>query len=73
MSGSERRDDLLESIDGDNRLDAELRDSLLSPALADRRIRALPAEEGARPGRVPRAALVLADPPRTCLEDRGAS
>src|SRR5207247_1303879 len=49
-----------------------LRDALLPPCLADRRGRALAAEEGAGARGVPGAALVVADPPGAGLEERVA-
>ena len=72
MREPERLEDLLDPVGRNDRLDPELGDVLLPPALPDRRIRLLAAEERARSGRVPGAALVLADPARARLEDRVA-
>ena len=56
-------DDRVLPLRGEDRLEPELGDPLLTPALADRRLGACAAEERACPGRVPGAALVVADPP----------
>ena len=54
-------------IDG---LETELGNTLLPPALADRRRRPFAAEVRAGSGRVPGAVLVLADPPGPRVEER---
>src|SRR5581483_9506476 len=69
VRGPQRGEDVREPLGGHDRLDAQLGDALLAAGPAERRARPLPAEEGARPGRVPGAALVRADPPRTGRED----
>src|SRR5512146_808264 len=53
-------------------LEPQLGDSLLASRRPDRRICSLAAEERSRPGGVPRAALVVADPARARLEERVA-
>src|SRR5262245_43294602 len=60
---------LVVTVVGEDRLQAELRNALLPPTLADGRRRALAAEERPRALGVPRAALVLADPPGAGRED----
>ena len=62
----------VEALFGNDDLDAILVDAFLLPHLADCRIGALTGQERASPGRVPRAALVVADPAASGLEDRFA-
>ena len=72
MRRSQRRDHVGLSLFRENRLEAQLGNTLLAPGFPDRRARSLPAEERARPLRVPRAMLVLADAPGTRLEEGAA-
>jgi len=60
----------VQALFGNDDLDAVLLDPLLLPSLADGRVGALAGDEGARPARVPRAALVLADDAAAGGEDR---
>src|SRR5947207_3290565 len=70
MRRSECRDDLLLELGRIHRLEPILGHALLATATPDGWVRAFPAEERPRPGRVPRAALVLADPAGTGFEHR---
>src|SRR5262249_22966771 len=65
----QRREDLLAAIDRDHGFDAQFGKTLLAPPLTDRRVRRFAAQEGARSGPVPRAALVIPDPAGTGSED----
>jgi hypothetical protein len=58
-----------QALFGNDDLDAILVDAFLLPHFADCRIGALAGQERARPGRVPRAALVVADPAAAGAED----
>src|SRR5215211_6748259 len=69
MRGAKRADDLRLAVGPVNRLEAELGHALLPPPLSDRRIRRLAAEKRPRARGIPRAALVVADPPCTGRED----
>src|SRR5262249_27835927 len=57
---------VLDRVDG---LEPQLRDALLLPALSDRRRRRRASEEGSRALGIPRAALVVADPPSPGCEN----
>src|SRR5205085_7196211 len=72
VSVVESRDHLVVARGREDRLEPELRHALLAAGLADRRRGAFPAEEGAGPLRVPGAALVVADPAGSGLEERRA-
>src|SRR3954454_197107 len=69
VRAAQRGDHLVVPVGREDRLEPQLGDALLPPRLADRRIGALAAAERSRPGGVPRAALVLADPSRAGLEE----
>jgi hypothetical protein len=69
MRRPQRLHDLVLAVGRIHRLEPQLRNALAAP-LADRRIRALAAEEGPGALRVPRAPLVVADAPRAGLEQR---
>ena len=69
MRRSQCRDHLRLQLFGEDRLEPQLGDALLAPGFPDRRARSLPAEERARPLRVPGAMLVLADAPGTRFEE----
>src|SRR5207253_9362710 len=73
MRLAQRADDLVLTLDRIDRLEPELRDALLAPALADRRVRRLAPEERAGALRVPGAALVVADPAGARGEERVAN
>src|SRR5207244_11339309 len=62
--------DVVLPVGGEDRLEPQLGDALLPPCLPHVRIGAGAAEERARAGRVPRAALVVADPARAGREER---
>src|SRR4051812_22407493 len=70
MRVEQRAHHLREQVHLDDGLDAQLSDALLAAHLADRRRRALLRQERPGAGRVPRAALVVSDPPRARTEDR---
>ena len=72
MRRSQRRDHVGLALFRENRLEAQLGNTLLAPGFPDRRARSLPAEKRARPLRVPGAMLVLADAPGTRLEEGAA-
>ena len=69
MRTAQCRDDLVESLRGENRLQAQFGNAFLAPALADDGRRRVAAEKRARPLAVPRAARVVADAPRARVED----
>ena len=72
MRRSQCRDHVCLPLFRENRLEAQLGNTLLAPGFPDRRARSLPAEKRARPLRVPGAVFVLADAPGTRLEERAA-
>ena len=72
MRRSQCRDHVVLPLLREDRLEPQLSDTLLAPGFPDRRARSLPAEKRARPLRVPRAMLVLADAPGTRLEEGAA-
>ena len=69
MRRSKCRDHICLPLFREDRLEPQLGDALLAPGFPDRRARSLPAEKRARPLRVPRAMLVLADAPGTRFEE----
>ena len=71
MRRSQRGDHFCLALFREDRLEAQLGNTLLAPGFPDRRTRS-PAEKRARPLRVPRAMLVLADAPGTRLEECAA-
>src|SRR5262245_16693023 len=72
MRCDERAQDVGEPLRRHDGLDAQLGNAFLLPRLAHRRVCAFTAEERPCPGGVPRAALVVANPPGACTEDRVA-
>ena len=72
MRRSQRGDHVCLALFRKDRLEAQLGHTLLAPGFPDRRTRSLPAEKRARPLRVPRAMLVLADAPGTRFEECAA-
>ena len=72
MRRSQRGDHVCLALFRKDRLEAQLGNTLLAPGFPDRRTRSLPAEKRARPLRVPRAMLVLADAPGTRFEECAA-
>src|SRR5207244_4120663 len=68
VRAAEGADHLVVAVGRKDRLEAELRHALLAPGRADGGGGPLAAEEGAGSLRVPRAALVVADPAGTGLE-----
>jgi len=70
MRAAEGSNDVVVSVLREDGFEAQLRHTLLAPALADRRVGALAGEEGPRSFRVPRAALVGSDPPGADCEER---
>jgi len=71
MRRSQRGDHVCLALFREDRLEAQLGNTLLAPGFPDRRTRS-PAEKRARPLRVPRAMLVLADAPGTRFEECAA-
>jgi len=71
MRRSQRGDHVCLALFREDRLEAQLGNTLLAPGFPDRRTRS-PAEKRARPLRVPRALLVLADAPGTRFEECAA-
>ena len=72
MRRSQCRDYICLPLFREDRLEPQLGNTLLAPGFPDRRARSLPAEKRARPLRVPRAMLVLADAPGTRVEEGAA-
>src|SRR5438270_13359936 len=70
MRRAQRRDHLVVPLRRIDRLEPKLRHALLPPRPPDARLRARSAEERARPLRVPRAVLVVADSAGTGAEQR---
>ena len=68
MRRSQRGDHVCLALFREDRLEAQLGNTLLAPGFPDRRTRS-PAEKRARPLRVPRAMLVLADAPGARFEE----
>jgi hypothetical protein len=64
MGVPQGRDDVFAPLLGEDRLEPKLVDALLPPTLTDGRAGFPAREERARSSCVPRAALVIADPPR---------